>query len=162
MFDSLPDVEDEGEARDRAKSSWWIGRWAHVIAMVVFSLLYFPFADRFWSWQVAITLSYIVFMLCCTCGLAFRDSDDFFGNLRVAQFMGDLLIRQIVILALVSVGAYFWHYLKQILPAWFAQTDRLSMWDLFGLLLAYVVAVREASWMANNIRRRFPELEETF
>lgn len=67
MFDSLPDAEDEAEvSRGDQKTSWWIGRWSHVIAMIVFSLSYFPFADRFWSWQVAITLSHIVFMLCCT------------------------------------------------------------------------------------------------
>jgi len=48
------------------------------------------------------------------------------------------------------------------LPDWFAQTGhKLSLWDMFGLVLAYVVAVREASWMAENIKRRFPELEET-
>lgn len=164
MFDSLPDVEDEaGAANENQKSSWWIGRWSHVIAMIVFSLLYFPFADRFWSWQVAITLSYVVFMLCCTCGLAFRDSDDFFGNLSVARYMGDLLLRQIVIFAMVSLGAYFWRYLKYVLPSWFAQTGhRLSLWDLIGLALAYVVAVREASWMAKRIKSRFPELDESF
>lgn len=164
MFDSLPDEENAAKASNNdQQSSWWIGRWSHVIAMIVFSLLYFPFADRFWSWQVAITVSYIMFMLCCTCGMAFRDSDDFFGNLTVAQYMGDLLIRQIVILALVSVVAYFWRYLKQVLPAWIAQTGhRLSLWDMFGLVLAYVIAVREASWMANKIKGRFPELEETF
>jgi len=164
MFDSLSDVEDEARpSKEDQKSSWWIGRWAHVIAMLAFSVLYFPFADRFWSWQIAITLSYVVFMLCCTCGLAFRDSDDLFGNLKVARFIGDLLTRQIVILVLVSVVAYFWHFLKQVLPGWIAQTGhRLSLWDMFGLVLAYVIAVREASWMANKIKGRFPELEETF
>jgi len=166
MFDSLPDAENEAEETrvpNEEKSSWWIGRWAHVIAMVAFSVLYFPFTDHFWSWQLAITLSYVVFMLCCTCGLAFRDSDDLFGNPKVVQYMGDLLIRQIVILALVSVVAYFWRYLRQDLPAWIAQTGhRLSLWDMFGLVLAYVIAFREASWMANKIKGRFPELEETF
>jgi len=163
MFDSLPDAADEAESQiDGQKSSWWIGRWAHVIAMLIFSVLYFPFANRTWSWQIAITLSYIAFMLCCTCGLAFRDSDDFFGNLEVAQYMGDLLVRQIVVLAGISVMTYAWHFLKRVLPDWFAQTGhKLSLWDMFGLVLAYVVAVREASWMAENIKRRFPELEET-
>jgi hypothetical protein len=101
-------------------------------------------------------------MLCCTCGLAFRDSDDFFGNLRVARYMGDPLVRQIAILAMVSAVAYIWHYLRHVLPAWFAETGHgLTWWDLFGLVLAYVVAVREASWMAEKIKRRFSELEET-
>jgi hypothetical protein len=164
MFDSLPDVEDEAEPRNKdQRSSWWIGRWAHVIAMLAFSLLYFPFADRFWSWQLAITSAYIIFMLCCTCGLAFRDSDDFFGNLRVSQYMGKLLIRQLIVLALVSVGAYFWHYLEQLLPAWIGQRGRrLSLWDMFGLVLAYVVAVREALWMSDKIKHQFQEIDDPF
>ena len=27
-------------------TSWWIGRWSHVIAGGVFCLLYFPLSDR--------------------------------------------------------------------------------------------------------------------
>ena len=58
MFDSLPDAADEAESQiDGQKSSWWIGRWAHVIAMLIFSVLYFPFANRTWSWQIAITIA---------------------------------------------------------------------------------------------------------
>jgi hypothetical protein len=167
MFDSLPETEKESEREqvpnDGEKSSWWIGRWAHVIAMVFFAGIYFPFAERFWSWQLAITTSYIVFMLCCTCGMAFRDSDDFFGNLQVSQYLGKLLIRQMAVLVLVSIGAYIWHHLEHVLPDWIAQRGRrLSVWDMFGLVIAYVVAVREASWMAQKIKLRFPELEETF
>lgn len=131
--------------------------------MVFFAVLYFPLSEHFWSWQVAVTASYIVFMLCCTCGLAFRDSDDFFGNLQVSQYLGKLLIRQILILILVSLGAYVWHYMEHALPAWIAQRGRrLSLWDMFGVVIAYVVAVREASWLAQKIKHRFPELDETF
>ena len=164
MFDSLPDRDDgQDVSTDGEKSSWWIGRWAHVIAMVFFSVLYFPFSEHFWSWQLAIAGSYIVFILCCTCGLAFRDSDDFFGNLQVWQYLGKLLVRQILILILVSVGAYLWRYLEHVLPASIAQRgSRLSLWDLFGLMIAYVVAIREAAWMANKIKDQFPELKETF
>src|SRR5580692_11215978 len=98
--------DDQKPSGGKEKPSWWIGRWAHVIAMVVFCLLYFPFQDRFWSWQIAITLSYVVFMLCCTCGMAFQDADDFFGNLQVSRYMAMLLIRQAFVLALISLGAY--------------------------------------------------------
>jgi hypothetical protein len=154
-----PNEEGEKPSEDVEKSSWWIGRWAHVIAGLVFCLLYFPFQGRLWSWEVSITLSYVVFMLCCTCGMAFRDSDDFFGNLEVSRYMAILLVRQAFVLALISIGAYLWHYLKSVLPAWVTEGRRLPLWDLCGLLLAYWAAIREASWMADKIKRRFPEPE---
>jgi hypothetical protein len=166
MFDDLDTAEgktadEQTSADDEGKSSWWIGRWAHVIAGVVFCLLYLPFEDRFWSWQLAITSSYVVFMLCCSCGLAFKDADDFFGNLQVPRYMGKLLIRQVVVLALVSLGAYLWFRSKAVLPAWVTQEGRrMSLWDLCGILLAYWAAVKESSWMARKIKSQFGEPED--
>lgn len=164
MFDDLDTAEKKTEieqtpAEDEKESHWWIGPWAHVIAGVVFCLLYFPLKDRFWSWQVAITVSYVVFVLCCACGLSFKDADDFLGNLQVPLYMGELLIRQIAVLTLVSVGAYVWFRLRTVLPAWATQGRRLPLWDLCGIVLAYWVAIREASWMADRIKRRFRETE---
>jgi hypothetical protein len=164
MFDDSETAEKKTEdeqtpADDEEESHWWIGPWAHVIAGVVFCLLYFPFEDRFWSWQLAITVTYVVFMLCCTCGLAFEDADDFFGDLRVPLYMGTLLIRQVVVLTLVSLGAYAWFRLRAVLPAWATQGQRLPLWDLCGIVLAYVFAKREASWMADRIKRRIKELD---
>jgi hypothetical protein len=167
MFDDLDTAENktegaQGPSEEEQRSSWWIGRWAHVIAIGVFCLLYFSLKDRSWSWQLAITSSYIVFMLCCTCGIAFRDSDDFFGNSEVQQYLATLLVRQVFVLALVSAGAYLWRYLTPFLPEWVThQSRRGSIWDLCGLVLAYFVAVREASWMAARIKRRCPELDES-
>lgn len=166
MFDDLETAEKKTDeptpSKDGEKSSWWIGRWAHVIAGAVFCLLYFPFDGRIWSWQVAVTVSYIVFMLCCTCGLAFHDSDDFFGNPRVPEYTGKLLVRQILILALVSLGAWFWRAVKPDLPEWLTHEGRkMSLWDYSGIILIYIVAVKEASWMAARIKKRFPELEES-
>ena len=166
MFDDLETAErktddEQTPPEDEKESHWWIGRWAHVIAIAAFCLLYFPLKDRFWSWQLAITLSYVVFMLCCTCGLAFKDADDLFGNLQVPRYMGLLLIRQIVVLTLVSLGAYLWFRLKALLPAWAIQEGRRgSLWDICGILLAYWVAIREASWIAERIKRRFRETED--
>jgi hypothetical protein len=166
MFDESADIDKQGEdkqkiSEDHQASSWWVGRWAHVIAGVVFCMLYFPFEDRSWGWQLAITLSYVVFMLCCTCGIAFRDSDDFFGSPEVWQYLATLLVRQVSVLALVSLGAYLWRCLIPFLPEWVTHESRRgSIWDLCGLLLAYYIAVREASWMATRIKRRFPELED--
>ncbi len=168
MFDDLDTAENKTEEAQKTsegeqKSSWWIGRWAHVIALVPFCLIYFPFSERAWSWQVAVTISYIVFMLCCTCGLAFRDSDDFFGNLQVPRYVAGLLIRQIIVLALVSLGAYLWRHAIPALPKWATQEGRrISLWDTGGIVLVYVVAIREASWMANKIKSKFPELEDSF
>jgi hypothetical protein len=100
-------------------------------------------------------------MLCCTCGLAFNDSDDFLGNPPVMRYMGVLLIRQTLVLVLITVGLYLWRYLIPHLPAWFATRGRrLSLWDYCGILLTYFVAVREAMWMARQIKKRFPELQE--
>ncbi len=76
--------------------------------------------------------------------------------------MATLLTRQILVLALVSSAAWLWLYLIPKLPSWLThEGSKMSLWDLFGILLAYVVAVREATWMATRIKRRFPELEES-
>ncbi len=164
MFDDLDTAEQKTEKPSKPakqRSSWWIGRWAHVIAGLVFCVLYFPFDRYAWSWQVAATVAYIVFMLCCTCGLSFKDSDDFFGNFRVPEYMATLFARQILVLALVSAGAWIWHRLIPILPSWATQGPRLPLWDLFGIILFYLVAVKEASWMAAKIKSKFPELEDS-
>jgi hypothetical protein len=167
MFDDLETAESKTEeisqnsSEDQQTSSWWIGRWSHVIAGVVFCLLYFPFDGYSWSWQVAITVAYIVFMLCCTCGMAFKDSDDFFGSFTVQEYMAKLLVRQILVLALVSLALYLWRYFIPQLPTWLtARGRRMSLWDYCGLILTYVVAVREASWMAAKIKRQFPVLDQ--
>ncbi|HEY1903913.1 MAG TPA: hypothetical protein VGG56_15880 [Terracidiphilus sp.] len=108
MFDDLDTAESKTEisqnrSEDERRASWWIGRWAHVTSIAVFGLVYVPFDDFAWSWQVAITVAYIVFMLCCTCGLAFKDSDDLFGSSEVQEYVVKLLGRQIFVLALVSL-----------------------------------------------------------
>lgn len=166
MFDDLDTAENkadetQGSSDGKQNSHWWIGPWAHVIAGLAFCLIYFPFDQHVWAWQVAVTLAYMVFMVCCTCGLAFKDSDDFFGNLRVPEFMGKLLIRQLLVLALVSLTAYLWRYSKAILPGWVTQEgSRMSLWDYLGIIIFYVIAIREDGWMAERIKRQFPELED--
>jgi hypothetical protein len=167
MFDDLETEEkktegDRTSSEDKRKSSWWIGRWAHVIAIPVFCALYFPFQERSWSLPVAIIAAYIVFMLCCTCGLAFKDADDLLGRPETERYMASLVVRQVFVLALVSLGAFLWIYLRGILPTWVTYEGRKgSLWDYCGLLLAYVMAVREASWMAARIKRRFRSSEDS-
>ena len=166
MQEDYLDLNSTSEAEQKPPdeeppSSWWIGRWSHVIAGLVFCLLYFPLSQHQWSWQTAITLTYIVFMLCCTCGLSFGDSDDLFGNPPVVRYMGVLLIRQVFVLVLICLWFYLWRYLIPHLPAWFATRGRrLSPWDYCGILLTYFVAIREAKWMAKQIKKRFPDLHE--
>ena len=151
---------DEQSQETEEVTSWWIGRWSHVIAGGVFCILYFPLSDHVWSWQVAVTLSYIVFMLCCACGLSFQDSDDLSDE--IAQYMGILLVRQFFVLALISFCAFGWRHLIPFLPSWATARGirNLSLWEVGGIIAVYVVALREATWMARKIKQRFPEIKE--
>lgn len=167
MFDDLESAENKTEeaknsSGDKEITSWWIGRWAHVIALLTFCLIYYSFDDRFWSWQVAVTLAYAAFVLCCTCGLSFQDSDDFIGSPEVVRYMAFLLLRQILIIALMSLAAYMWRRLIPVLPGW-ANTKayrNLSLWQVGGALVAYYIAIKEATWMAKRIKQKFPDLKE--
>lgn len=153
--------EQESSEDEEKLSSWGVGRWAHVFSGVAFCLVYFPLKNHVWSLQVAITIAYLVFMIFCTFGLAFRDSDDLLGDVRVSRYLAVLLGRQIVVLALVSLGACLWVYLRHVLPTWLAQDGRrLSLWDYFGIIVFYVIAVREAMWMAGKIKKEFPDLAQ--
>jgi hypothetical protein len=154
--------EEQKPQKTEEVNSWWIGRWAHIIAFLVFGIVYFPFDDRVWSWQVAATLSYVALMLCCTCGLSFQDSDDLFGNLQVAGFMGILLVRQFVVLALISLGLYEWRHVVPLLPTWANERAirNLSLWEVAGIIAVYVIALKEARWMAKKIKQQFPEIDE--
>jgi hypothetical protein len=155
--------DEEPKPQETAEvTSWWIGRWAHVIAIFFFCVVYFPLSDHGWSWQAAVTVSYVVFLLCCTCGLSFQDSDDFFGSPEVIRYIGILLVRQILIIALISLGAYLWRYLIPLLPRWSNERAyrNLSLWEVGGALLVYFVAIKEATWMAKKIKQRFPDIKE--
>lgn len=85
-----------------------------------------------------------------------------FGNLPVARFMASLLVRQFFILALISLGLYEWRHVIPVWPSW--ATGRairnLSLWEVAGIIVVYVIAVREATWMAKKIKQRFPEINE--
>lgn len=160
MFDDLETAESKAEERadpsasDRAQH-WWIGRWAHVLAGVVFCALYFPLSQYVWSWQIAITATYIVFMLCCTFGIAFKDSDDLLGNTQVQRYIARLMLRQALVLSLISVAAFLWRLSKSVLPVWMTMEGRrMSLWDLFGIVLFYFVAVKEAVWMSTRIKQQ--------
>jgi hypothetical protein len=101
-------------------------------------------------------------MLCCTCGLSFQDSDDFFGSPEVVKYMAILMVRQFFILAVISFCAFEWRHLIPILPSWATEKAirNLSLWEFGGIIVVYIIAVREATWMAKKIKQRFPEIKE--
>jgi len=35
----------------------------------------------------------------------------------------------------------------------------MSLWDYFGIIIVYIVAAREASWLTKKIKARFAESE---
>jgi hypothetical protein len=73
-----------------------------------------------------------------------------------------LLVRQFFILALISLCAFEWRHLIPILPSWATvkAIRNLSLWEFGGIIVVYIIAVREATWMAKKIKLRFPEIKE--
>lgn len=41
-----------------------------------------------------------------------------------------------------------------------SKSSPLSLWELGGIIVVYIIAVREATWMAKKIKQRFPEIRE--
>ena len=162
MDDNLIDLntrsEEEQQKEEQKQTSWWIGRWSHVLAGLSFCLVYFPFSGSALNPLAAIMVAYLVFMVCCACGLSFRDSDDLLGSQPVQRYMGTLLLKQVLILAAIAGVAYAWVFLRGVLPAWATEGKRLPLWDVVGIVLAYYLGVSEARWIAVRIRERFPEL----
>jgi hypothetical protein len=88
MFDDLTSLEGQAEVAQKSeeeedKPARSLSRWSHVIAGLVFCLMYFPFQDHPWSWLAAIAASYSAFAFAIALGLALDDADDFFGDSRV-------------------------------------------------------------------------------
>jgi hypothetical protein len=78
------------------------------------------------------------------------------------KYIGILLLRQFFILALISLCAFEWRHLIPVLPSW-ANTKavrNLSLWDLGGIIVVYLIAIKEATWMAKKLKKRFPEIRE--
>ena len=167
MPDDYNDLKTQAdEAQDDSDTpkftSWWIGRWAHIISLIVFISLYVLFLDKTWGWPLAATVAYIIFMFCCTCGLSFQDSDEFIGSPEVMKYMAVLLVRQIVVLAVISLCLFLWRYAIPFLPIWATArgSHGLTLWEYVCIIVFYFVAVREAKWMAKKIKARFPEIHE--
>jgi hypothetical protein len=166
MFEDSSSLENQAQetqkpSEEEGQPSRWLSRWSHVIAGLVFCLLYFPFQSHPWCWPVAIAGSYTVFAFAIALGLAFDNTDDFFGDPRAPKNVAKLLMPHTLILALIILAAYLWLRLKSILPPWIThESHRGSWWDLCLLLLVWFAGTREGVWMAGRIKSGLPERED--
>ena len=166
MFDDLTSLDGGAEEAQKSleeedKPARSLSRWSHVIAGLAFCLTYFPFQDRAWSWVVAIAVSYSAFAFAIALGLALDDADDFFGDSRVLSCVATLLLPHALVLVGITLVAYLWFHAAPMLPPWFAHRgQRLSLWDLCGIVLFWFTGTREGTWMAGRIKHRLRERED--
>jgi hypothetical protein len=166
VFEDSLGIEDQTEddpkrSEGDEKPSWWVGRWAHVLALPVFCIVYFPFQKYPWAWHVAIASSYSVFVFCRAFGTTLGDADDFFGNSKVPRLLANLVIPHVLILALIVLGVSLWFHLKPNLPSWVTHEGRKgSLWDLCGWLLLAGAGIWQGSWMAAWIKRHLNERDD--
>ncbi len=165
MFDDFDTAESKIEggqkpSEEDGKPTTGLARWSHVIAMLVFCLLYLPFQEHRWSFCVAIAGSYSVFVFGRALGSSLGDLDDFVGSPGAPRYVATLLPTHALILALVSLGAYLWSYFEPFLPSWATHAGhRGSLWMICGLLGVIYVGLKESSWVARKIKRRLKESE---
>ena len=158
MFDEYPVVEkqsdDEQKSSEDRKSTWWLGRWAHVVTIPVWFILFISFADRPWGAQVSVACAYTVLVLCLTLGYAFQDLDDVLGNPRALAYCAKLLIPHALVLALVVWAVSEWLHLAPTLPSWMTQEGRKgSLWYWCGMLPLAGAGYWQGLWMASKLRR---------
>jgi Na+/proline symporter len=159
MFDELPDSEDRGElahnpSEEQDKPARNLSRWSHVIAGLVFCLIYFPLRHHPWSWLVAVAVSYTVFTFAIALGLSLDDADDFFGDPRAVKSAAAMLLPHAPMLALIMLGGYGWLHIKPALPLWATAGRKLPPWDVLGIVVVWFAGTREGIWMASQIKRR--------
>ncbi len=163
MFDDLSSSESQTERAQRVseeedKPARSLSRWSHVIAGLVFCLMYFPFRNHAWSWPVAIAISYTAFVFAIALGLSLDYGDDFFGAPRVPEYVATLLLPHAVILAPVTLLAYLWLRVIPILPHWMNVAGHYgSAWQLCAIALFWFAGTREGIWLSRKIKRRFHE-----
>ena len=96
--------QPEAEADDKPARMW--SAWSHVIAGLVFCLLYFPFDRHPWAWPLAVAVSYSAFVFSIGLGLSLDNADVIFGDPRIAGYVVTLLPDHTLILVPVTVVAY--------------------------------------------------------
>jgi hypothetical protein len=163
MFDGLSSRENQTEdaqklPEEEDKPARSLSRWSHVIAGLIFCLLYLPFRDRPWSWPVAISVSYSVFVFAIALGLSLNDGADFFGDPLVPEYVAKLLLPHALILAPVTLLAYLWLRAIPILPHWLNVEGHYgSTWQLCGIVFFWFAGTREGIWLSGRIKRRVAE-----
>jgi hypothetical protein len=162
MFDDPSSLENQTEDTQKApkaedEPSRWLSKWSHVIAGVVFCLLYFSFQSHPWCWYGAIAGSYTVFAFAIALGLGLDCADDFFGDSRVPMYFAVLLLPHALILVLITFAAYLWLRLGSVLPSWATEGRRLPLWDTCGLIVVWFAGTREGIWMGDRIKRQFKD-----
>lgn len=166
LFDESSGLENQrsegaqqvSEEEDKPARS--LSRWSHVIAGLVFCLLYFPFDDHPWSWPVACAVSYTTFVYAIALGLSLDDAADFFGDPRAPKYAATLLLPHALILAPVTFLAYLWLSAIPLLPRWVTEVHRVSLWQLCGLIPVWFAGTREGIWMSGKFKRRLRERED--
>jgi hypothetical protein len=118
----LSSLENQTEDTEKASKvedepSRWLSKWSHVIAGLVFCLLYLPFQSHPWCWYVAIAGSYTVFAFAIALGLGLDCADDFFGDSRVFKYVAVLLLPHALILVVITSAVYLWLRLGSVLPS---------------------------------------------
>src|SRR5579859_5391380 len=113
MFDDLSSLENQTEeaqtsSEDGDKPARSLSRWSHVVALLVFCLVYFPFQNHPWAWPVAIAVSYSAFVFAIAIGLSLDYADDFFGDPRIPRFVAKLLLPHAPILTVIAFAAWLW------------------------------------------------------
>ncbi|MEI9967322.1 MAG: hypothetical protein WDM87_01325 [Terracidiphilus sp.] len=141
--------------------------WSHVIAGVVFCLVYLPLKGHPWSLYLAAAVAYSVFAFAIAIGNPLENLDDIFGDPRIPEYIATLFVPHAVILALIVLVVYLWMYLKQTLPPWMTHEHagvvgwaRLSYLDICSAVVLWLAGTREGIWMARKIKRRLKETEE--
>ena len=166
MFDDLNSFDGRAEEAQKPsegedKPARSLSRWSHVIAGLVFCLIYLSFQNHPWSSLVAIAVSYSAFTFAIALGLALDNADDFFGDSRAFRCVATLFLPHALILAGVMLVAYLWLHVTAMLPTWFVHRGRrLSLWDLCGIVLVWFAGTREGIWMAGSIKRHLRVRED--
>lgn len=167
MFDDISSLENQTEDSQKRSddedepSTRMLSLWSHVIAILIFCLLYFPFERHSWGWLVAIACSYTAFVFAIALGVGLDFGDDFFGDARTPEYVATLFLPHALILMLVVPAAYIWFQLMAILPHWIAaEGHRLSLWEICGIVVVWFAGTREGIWLAKKIRLRVAKNEE--
>ena len=152
MADDLDEATKEPAEPEKPK--WWIGPWAHVIAIPVWAVLYFPFSDRPWEPYTSVAGAYTALVFCIALGNSFNNSDDLCGDSRARGYVLRLVIPHLVMLALVMDGVFEWLHLTSMLPAWMIHEGRRgSIWYWCGVSPLAGGGYWEGFWMSRKIKR---------